>query len=387
MGDPRMQSSSLDQPWHRPGGLAYARTRRRAALHPPVTVYPMPADVRKDEDVEVEMRDGVVLRLNLFRPTGAGPFPVILSAHPYGKDEVPKKKGGGWSLNKQFRIMNQPTPLRISDRTSWEAPDPVGWTHEGYAVINLDTRGGGHSDGRGELLSDQKADDVCQVIAWAADQPRATGRVGMLGVSYLALSQYKVAALNPPALKAICPWEGFTDAYRDFFTPGGITENGFARVWLFLTSRLARLKTNFAAERRKHPLRDAWWEAITPDVSRIRVPILECTSFSDDNLHSVGSMRAFQHSGSNDRHAYAHRGPRWATFYGEEARQTQLAFFDRHLHDRDTAPLPPMRLEIRDRRDHIVEVRGERERPLGRAARRQLHLPAGRSLSTHPGGA
>ena len=225
-----MNSVTLDRPWHRPGAFAYARTRIPAALRPPVTVYPMPADVTKDEDVPVRMRDGVTLRLNLFRPAGEGPFPVIMSAHPYGKDQVPTMKGGRWSLNPQFRIMNQPEPLRISDQTSWEAPDPVWWAQQGYAVINLDTRGGGHSAGRGDLLSDQEADDISQVIAWAAEQPWSTGRVGMLGVSYLALSQYKVAALNPPALQAICPWEGFTDGYRDFFTPGGVTENGFARV-------------------------------------------------------------------------------------------------------------------------------------------------------------
>lgn len=112
-----------------------------------------------------------------------------------------------------------------------------------------------------------------------------------------------MAALNPPALRAICPWEGSTDAYRDFFIPGGVVENGFARIWLFLPGRVARLETNFAAERRKHPLRDAWWEAIMPDLSKITVPILECTSFSDNNLHSVGSMRAFQQVGSRDRHA------------------------------------------------------------------------------------
>ena len=170
--------------------------------------------------------------------------------------------------------MNQPEPLQISDQTSWEAPDPVWWAQQGYAVINLDTRGGGHSDQRGDLLSDQEAHDIAQVLAWAAAQPWSTGRIGMLGVSYLALSQYKVAALNPPALKAICPWEGFTDAYRDFFTPGGIVENGFARVWLFLTNRVARLRTNVAADRHKHPLRDAWWEAITPDLSKITVPML-----------------------------------------------------------------------------------------------------------------
>ena len=134
-----MKTPIIDQPWHRPGELAYARMRRHALLHPPVTVYPAPADVVKDEDVEVRMRDGIVLRLNLFRPAGAGPFPVILSAHPYGKDRVPEKTGGGWKINKQFRIMNQPEPLRISDQTSWEAPDPVWWVQQGYAVINLDT--------------------------------------------------------------------------------------------------------------------------------------------------------------------------------------------------------------------------------------------------------
>ena len=379
-----MKDPNLDRPWHRPGGFAYARKRGRAALHPPVTVYRMPPDIIKEEDVPVRMRDGVVLRLNLFRPASAGRFPVILSAHPYGKDSVPEKKRGGWSLNKQFRIMNQPEPLRISDQTSWEAPDPVWWVQQGYAVINLDTRGGGHSEGRGDLLSDQEADDIAQVVTWAAEQPWSTGRVGMLGVSYLALSQYKVAALNPPALNAICPWEGFTDAYRDFFTPGGIVESGFARVWLLLTNRVARLKTNFAAERRKHPLRDAWWEALTPDLSKIRVPMLVCTSFSDDNLHSVGSMRAFQQTGSTERHAYAHRGPKWATFYGEQARQVQLAFFDRHLRQRDVAPLPPMRLEIRDRTDQIVEVRDEQEWPLARTNWRQLYLGAGGTMTTHP---
>jgi uncharacterized protein len=376
-----MNSTTLDRPWHRPGAFAYARKRVRTALHPPVTVYPMPSDITKDEDVPVRMGDGVTLRLNLFRPAGGGPFPVIMSAHPYGKDRVPVRKRGRWSLEKQFRIMNQPEPLRISDQTSWEAPDPVWWAQQGYAVINLDLRGGGHSGGHGDLLSDQEADDIAQVIAWAAEQPWSTGRVGMLGVSYLAISQYKVAALNPPALQAICPWEGFTDAYRDLFTSGGVTEKGFARVWLFMTSRVTRMKTNLAAGRQQHPLRDAWWEALTPELSKIRVPILECTSFSDDNLHSVGSMRAFQQAGSEDRHAYAHRGPKWATFYSEEARQAQLAFFDRHLRGQQAAPLPPMRLEIRDRRDHIVEVREEQEWPLARTDWRQLHLAPGGTLS------
>ena len=380
-----MKKPVLDQPWRRPEQLAYARKRLRAAWHPPVTVYPMPADVVKDKDVAVRIRDGITLRLNLYRPHSGGPFPVILSAHPYGKDAMAAIKGiGRAKLNPQYRILRQPEPVRISDQTSWEAPDPVWWVQQGYAVINLDTRGAGRSGGTGDLLSDQEADDIAEIIAWAAAQPWSNGRVGMLGVSYLALSQYKVAALNPPALKAICPWEGFTDAYRDFMTPGGVVEDGFARAWLFLTERVAHLKTDLGKERRHHPLRDQWWETITPDLSKIRVPLLECTSFSDDNLHSVGSMRAFQQAGSAERHAYTHRGGKWAAFYGEDARRTQLAFFDRHLREWDVNPLPPVRLEIRDRLDHVVQVRAEQEWPLARTDWRQLHLAADGDLRVQP---
>ncbi len=376
-----MPTEKVDRPWRRPGRLAYTRRRVRHLLRPPVTVSPMGADVTKLYDVPVRMRDGVTLRLNVYLPAVGDRFPVILSAHPYGKDRVPTRTRRGWSLNPQFRIMNQPEPLRISDQTSWEAPDPVWWAQQGYAVINLDTRGGGHSEGRGELLSDQEADDIAEVIGWAAGQPWSTGRVGMLGVSYLALSQYKVAALGPPALKAICPWEGFTDAYRDFFTSGGVVEDGFARIWLFMTKRVTHQRTDLAAERRRHPLRDRFWEDLTPDLSEIEVPMLVCTSFSDANLHSVGSMRAFQDVGSRERHAYTHRGPKWSAFYGEPARQAQLAFFDRHLRQRDIEPLPRMRLEVRDRADRVVEVRDETEWPLARTEWRQLHLGGGGTLT------
>ncbi len=50
-------------------------------------------------------------------------------------------------------------------------------------------------------------------------------------MSYLAITQYAVAALRPPALKAIIPWEGFTDVYRDLAFPGGVREKGFIRMW------------------------------------------------------------------------------------------------------------------------------------------------------------
>ena len=72
----------------------------------------------------------------------------------------------------------------------------------------------------GTLLSDEEASDYAEAIAWAGAQPWSSGKVGLNGVSYLAISQWKVAALRPPALATICPWEGFSDVYHDVAYPG-----------------------------------------------------------------------------------------------------------------------------------------------------------------------
>jgi len=61
----------------------------------------------------------------------------------------------------------------------------------------------------------------------------------MIGVSYLAISQYNGAAQQPPALHCIVPWEGFTDPYRDLCRPGGIRQNGFTKMWSGMTKARA----------------------------------------------------------------------------------------------------------------------------------------------------
>lgn len=380
-----MMSVVRNVPWRRPGRAAYARRHIRNAFRPPVTVLPAPTQVVQQHDVAVRMCDGVVLRVNVYRPAGFGPFPVILSVHPYGKDAVPTKTRRGWKLGFQFHIMNQSEPIQISNLTGWEAPDPAWWVSRGYAVINADERGAGTSEGTGSLFTDAEAQDSYDLVQWAGARSWSNGNVGMLGVSYLAISQYKAAALHPPGLKAICPWEGFTDAYRDFMTPGGIVENGFSRIWQAATNRIARLSSDFRLERRRHPLRDSWWDSLTPQLEQITVPMLVCASFSDADLHSIGSFRAFQRVASADRFAYLHRGPKWSTFYGEEAKAAQLAFFDRYLREQDAPALPRVRLEVREDHDRIVEVRAENEWPLARTAWTPLYLDAAGRLTDAPG--
>lgn len=373
---------SHDRPWKRPGAARYAAARLQGILRPPVDVAAAPPDLMVDRNVAICMRDGVVLRANVYRPPGPGPFPVILAAHPYGKDRLPKRIWGRWSINPQFRVLRQTAPIEISNETSWEAPDPVWWVAQGYAVVNADLRGAGTLDGVGALLSDQEGRDVYDLIEWAGARSWSNGNVGMLGVSYLALSQFKAAALHPPSLKAICPWEGFTDAYRDLFTPGGIAEKGFSRIWVAIVKRVMRTSEDVGRLRRAHPLLDQWWQSLVPDLARITVPMLVCASFSDNNLHSRGSFRAFEKVSATEKFVYTHRGGKWATFYGDEARRAQLTFFDRYLRQRDVPKPPPVRLEVREQRDVIAQFRTEREWPLHRTQWCDLYLADNGYLDT-----
>src|SRR6202034_1833790 len=91
-----------------------------------------------------------------------------------------------------------------------------------YVVSRVDSPGAGRSPGYLDIFSPRETRDYYECIEWAAAQPWCTGRVGLLGVSYYAINQWQVAALQPPHLTAICPWEGGSDFYRDFTRHGGI---------------------------------------------------------------------------------------------------------------------------------------------------------------------
>jgi predicted acyl esterase len=335
-------------------------------------------------DVPVPVRDGTVLRANVYRPSSGGTVPVIMCAHPYGKDRLPSLSGRRPRFSAQYRIMNQTTPVSFSTLTGWEAPDPAWWVAQGYAVINADLRGAGTSEGVGSLLSDGEAEDYFDLITWAGSQAWSSGSVGLLGVSYLAMAQYKVAGGRPSYLKAICPWEGMTDCYRDLMRPGGLDEHGFTFVWTTMTRRVARTSPDMGHEEQRRPLRDEWWASITPDLGAIELPMLVCASFSDNNLHSRGSFRAFEQVSSPDRFAYTHRGGKWATFYSEPARAAQLQFFDRYLKDKAVPKPPAVRLEVRETRVKVVEVREESAWPLPDTAWQSLHLAPGGRLDAEP---
>lgn len=129
---------------------------------------------------------------------------------------------------KSFSEVN---PEHRSEHSAWETPDPGFWTKHGYAIVRADERGTGQSRGKLDTMSRETSEAFFDVIEWAAEQPWSTGKIGLLGISYYAGSQWRVAARQPKGLACIIPWEGMSDYYRDRCRHGGILSNSFIKFW------------------------------------------------------------------------------------------------------------------------------------------------------------
>lgn len=322
------------------------------------------------------MSDGVQLMANVFRSFQPGRSPVLLSVTPYGKDTLPDRKQMLLMRLSGVRFGH----LDCSTWTGFEAPDPLFWVQAGYAVVQADVRGMHQSEGRASVLSDRDTQDYCELIEWAASQSWSTGAVGLLGVSYLAMSQWRVAALQPSSLRAICPWEGATDLLREFGYQDGVPETGFVGVWWRFRMESGHNKRfpmseDFPADRDRHPFDDAYWEAKRPALERIEVPALVCASWSDHGLHTRGSLEGFERIASPQKWLYTHGGRKWETFYSPEAREMQRRFFDHFLKGEANGwkETPRVRLAVRRSRE-VCDVRHATQWPLPEAKYVPLYL-------------
>ena len=183
-----------------------------------------------DRDAEIPMRDGARLRANVYRPDGPGQFPVLMTFGPYGKD-VPLRE----FMQEAWDRLNQTYPEILAASSCkhlvFERPDPEVWVPHGYVVIAVDSRGAGKSPGRLDPNSPAEFRDFYDAIEWAAAQPWSSGKVGLLGISYYAAGQWFVAAMRPPHLAAMLPWQGTYDFYRDRTRQDGIFASGFLERW------------------------------------------------------------------------------------------------------------------------------------------------------------
>lgn len=99
-------------------------------------------------------------------------------------------------------------PNQKGAHSVWETPTPNYWTSHGYAIVRVDEGGIGQSPGVLNVTSKETIDGFFYSVEWASDQSWSSGKVGLLGLSYYALTQWYVAARHPKGLSAMIPWEG-----------------------------------------------------------------------------------------------------------------------------------------------------------------------------------
>lgn len=291
-------------------------------------------------DVAVKMRDGITIYVDLFLPEKEGRYPVLIAWAPYGKH--------GRIKYKYFPHCGV-CDSDLSELAAFEAADPRYWCANDYGVIYADPRGSWGSEGDLTLLGPQESQDCYDLIEWAGVQPWSNGKVGMHGVSYLAWSQWKAAALNPPHLAAINPWEGVSDFYRELAFHGGIPETAFLAMWHPSVSFSKTRVEDLVRMAREHPLFDEYWESKNADLSKITVPCFAVASWADHGLHTRGTLEAFKRISSKEKWLMIHGRKKWENFYQNAERQKQ--FFDMFLKGKPSEVRfwPKVTLEVRER--------------------------------------
>jgi uncharacterized protein len=197
-----------------------------ASTAPPALAWqPGPAKygVGERANVPVKMRDGTVLRANVYYPTNKstgkeakGAFPVILTQTPYGKDDA--KYAGSSSLGQ----LSGYNPFLV---------------RRGYIDAIADVRGTCGSTGQWGFFDPVQGHDGATLVNWAAKLPHADGKVGLFGASYMGINQFETAAdAGSRHVKALFPIIAGNDIYRDTAFAGGFPDIEFGAFYLGMTA-------------------------------------------------------------------------------------------------------------------------------------------------------
>lgn len=367
-------------------------------------------------DVPITMKDGVVLRANIYLPISEGRYPVIASLGAYGKD-LPFSQPPYTGMWKQLVEKYPETVEGTSTRhTSFEVADPEHWTPHGYAVMRIDSRGAGRSQGVMNTHSLQEAIDYAECIEWAAEQPWSNGKVGLSGISYFAVNQWSVGALKPKGLAALFIWEGASDWYREAAYHGGIPCT-FLGDWF--PSQAKSVQYGLGSRGKKNPYNgiqvsgdvdltdeelianrvevgtmlaarpfadDGYYSERTPDHSRIDVPMFSLGNWGGQGLHLRSNLLGFLKSGSAEKFLEVHGQEHWTTYYCRHYLALQRSFFDYYLKGEGNFPdvQPTITLQIRHPGERFAP-RAEKEWPLARTEWRRLYLhPGAKRLDSQP---
>ena len=370
-----------------------------------------------ERDVPCEMRDGSVLRANIFRDPDAGPAPVLVFRTPYDKN---------------------------AGAITYMALDPMKAVEAGYVVIQQDTRGRGASEGRHSPWLDE-FDDGYDTVEWAARQPWSNGKIGAYGISYHGLAAWALATTAPPALRAIAPSQAPCDLYDCFWRQGAF-ELGMHTQWalkVMAPGELLRARSDLAENERRpeflrlideldryedlvstlplrnmpgaeghesffnfitdlfdHPSPDGYFEerSITGRHEEVRVPALITAGWHDVLLRSdLAHYAAIKAAGSvpvqltigpwihgQGMHMtaggeidYGYRASGLSLDLREDLTAYHLKWFDRWLKDQDAAPAAPVRIFVMG----VNRWRDEETWPLARAVQMVWHMHNDGSLA------
>ena len=243
--------------------------------------------MKVESPVYVTMRDGVRIALRIYRPDGPGEFPALFAASPY-----------------QYETDDLPH----STLFLWREVGPVEWyvRDQGYVYVHMDVRGSGQSGGDYNLLDKEEQQDYYECIEWVARQEWCTGKVGGLGQSYYAWSQWFMGIVNPPSLQCIAPYDGSVDMYRGTAYHGGIYCDFMP--WWYQMVRVNNLHRSangpggqympfdLAGEMAKHQTYDDWWRerCAWERLEEIKVPVLSIGHWGKMGLHLRGNILGYE---------------------------------------------------------------------------------------------
>jgi putative CocE/NonD family hydrolase len=172
-----------------------------------------PCAVTKQVDVAAQMRDGVVLLADVYRPTDGGSYPVILMRLPYNKTAA----------------------------QTYVYAKPEFYAAQCYIVVIQDVRGQYASQGTFYAFRNEMSDGY-DSVEWAASLPGSNGKVGMYGFSYVGATQWLAAVMRPPHLTAIVPAMTSSDYYDGWSYEGGAWALAFEESWPIQTIALVNAR-------------------------------------------------------------------------------------------------------------------------------------------------
>jgi hypothetical protein len=327
-----------------------------------------------DRNVAVTMRDGVEIKLDVYRPVGIETGPVLYAVSPYQKDfaHLPPWTAYRW---------------RETGNIDW-------WVKRGYTYVLADARGSGQSkQGLWRHMAMDEQTDTYDTIEWIAEQGWSDGKVGMIGESYFGVIQWLAAAQQPPHLTCIAPYDALVDMYRDLYFHGGIPVMGFNNWWCWdVRARMLleqpdecddqMMSYDFIGGILRHGLDGPYWHerSAYPKFADIKVPFYSISNWTMAGIHLRGNLLAFEEIDAPKKLMLwggLTGGDTQAAYHSDEM-QTELArWYDYWLKGEDTGIMgePPIKIFVQgtnvDRTEH--------EWPLRRTRWKELYLAPGPS--------